>query len=559
MGGKNNFLHRIIRLRDVELLHHLLDNYTKEKTHLLCPWLRLVEPLCPVGPYRISAFHRAVWDNHPDCLDQLVQYSQTCQHDITELRNVEDPHGGTASGKTALELAEDLGHLSCYNVLAPVFGVAIREHLDNSEGQLSRAEKLITSGSFVHLGYQQGRNQHFELIAEMVVGDQGVYRSWCEFSRDVSAFLDAQRHAIAEWTKKPIIGRGGSTDPIVKIVRVQFETDCSQSDVNSFVTDMARAGHFSAVYFGTCKVPNPAKSILAWLQCLNQKIEDAETAAIGFRTVKFNFGRCDGDVCFDVAEEMVVIKDIEELMRKFVMDLFLDRGVYLDLSYGDLFAAIQQKLDPMTLVFADAFQHASRPAAKADYLYRQAIGGERPDEREQNSSLDFYDRLSLLGPVDSIRSQYWKDREFALQNVTDVACGLQPRSIVYIELLVRMWFASWKGAEHDKPLADCSDNRKDTHSGWLAFVVQMVQWREGNRNQVFCSTAECSHLHVDHTIIIDEVLDPVREAMDVALESIVRMHRVLEHAFQRCRWNFQEVLLALPMTVFLTSCPSSSL
>jgi len=537
MGGKHNFLHRIIRLRDVELLRYLLDHYTKEKTHLLCPWLRLVEPLCPVGPYRISAFHRAVWDNHPDCLDLLVQYAQACGHDITHLRNVEDPRVGHASGKTALKLAEDLGHLSCYNILAPAFGVAIREHLDNSEEPLSRAEKLITSGSFVHLGYQQGRNQHFQLLAEMAIGNQGTYQSWCQFSQDVSMFLHAQRHAIAN-SSQGIVGRGGSTGPAVKIVRVQFETDCSQSDVSNFDADMACAGNFSAVYFGTCKVPNPAKSILSWLQYLHQRIEHAETASIGFRMVKFNFGRCGGDVCFDEDEEMVVVKDIEELMRKFVMDLFLERGVYLDLSYKDLFAAFQPRLDPMILVFADAFQHASRPAAKADYLYRQAIGSEQPDEREQHSSLGFYDRLSLLAPVDEIRSQYWKDRDFAVQNVTDVSCGLQPRSIVYVELIVRMWFRSWKRAEHGKTLADDTGNQKDVDSGWLFFVVQMVQWREGNRNRVFCSATECSHIHVDHTVTMEKVLHPVREAIDVALESIVRMHHVLEHAFRRCKVEF---------------------
>lgn len=75
----------------------------------------------------------------------------------------------------------------------------------------------------------------------------------------------------------------------------------------------------------------------------------------------------------------------------------------------------------------------------------------------------------------------------------------------------------------------------ENRNAWLPFVAHMVQWRERNRSKAFSSAAECADGHLDHEVIKDKVVDPVREAIDVALETIVRMHNVMEPAFQRCK------------------------
>lgn len=72
----------------------------------------------------------------------------------------------------------------------------------------------------------------------------------------------------------------------------------------------------------------------------------------------------------------------------------------------------------------------------------------------------------------------------------------------------------------------------------LSFVARMVQWREGNRSKVFSSSAECADISVDLSIIMEKVVDPVRESIDVALETLARMHHVMEPAFQRCKSEY---------------------
>ena len=122
--GGSNLLHTCIKEGYLETLTLLLDEFSLE-SQSQAPWRVLAEPLRRFGIYHVTAFHRAVFDSRSDCLAALVNWAQRHGHDITQLRNVEEHDAvlGPTKGLTCLELADQSGNLSCYNVLAPVFGV----------------------------------------------------------------------------------------------------------------------------------------------------------------------------------------------------------------------------------------------------------------------------------------------------------------------------------------------------------------------------------------------------------------------------------------------------
>ncbi|CAK9114738.1 unnamed protein product [Durusdinium trenchii] len=132
---KDATLHLVGRLRGGSNLLHtcikeglLLDEFTIE-SQSLAPWRALAEPLRPVGQFKVSAFHRAVFDGRPECLQELVLWALRHGHDIKELRNVEErnDYAAPTKGLTCLELAEQSKNMLCYNILAPLFGVLAKE------------------------------------------------------------------------------------------------------------------------------------------------------------------------------------------------------------------------------------------------------------------------------------------------------------------------------------------------------------------------------------------------------------------------------------------------
>ncbi|CAE7794977.1 ACT1 [Symbiodinium sp. CCMP2592] len=143
--GGGNLLHTCIKEGYLDSLRLLLDRFTPE-SQPGARWRALAEPLRPVGLYKCSAFHRAVFDGRPDCLAELVLWAQRHGHDITELRNVEerDIIAGSQRGLTCLELSEQEGNLACYNVLAPLFGAPKKECATDAKPRETRvAERTM--------------------------------------------------------------------------------------------------------------------------------------------------------------------------------------------------------------------------------------------------------------------------------------------------------------------------------------------------------------------------------------------------------------------------------
>merc|ERR1712054_442898 len=117
-NGGNNLLHTCIKEGHLKTLQLLLDHYTLESHGQQGRWRVLAEPLRPFGKFKVSAFHRAVFDARRECLEALVAWAQRHGHDITGLRNVEERSttNECVKGLTCLELAEQEGNLACFNI-----------------------------------------------------------------------------------------------------------------------------------------------------------------------------------------------------------------------------------------------------------------------------------------------------------------------------------------------------------------------------------------------------------------------------------------------------------
>ena len=142
--GGGNLLHTCIKEGHLPTLRLLLDHFTVE-SQPRTRWRALAEPLRPVGKYKCSAFHRAVYDGRPDCLKELVDWARHHGHDITQLRNVEESDIlGAQRGLTCLELSEQEGNLACYNILAPLFNVPAKDSgADANPREARMAERLL--------------------------------------------------------------------------------------------------------------------------------------------------------------------------------------------------------------------------------------------------------------------------------------------------------------------------------------------------------------------------------------------------------------------------------
>lgn len=136
LRGGNCFLYRAIKENEVELVKLLLTNHVPEVTRDK-KWLRLAEPCSPAGSYKNTAFHEAAYYARYECLEVLLEYARRFGIDITKFRNEEDRR--TKTGHSILETAEKQQNWRCYNLLAPVFGVAKRLSTSESEGAVPSA------------------------------------------------------------------------------------------------------------------------------------------------------------------------------------------------------------------------------------------------------------------------------------------------------------------------------------------------------------------------------------------------------------------------------------
>ncbi|CAD7932466.1 unnamed protein product [Amoebophrya sp. A25] len=227
LQGHKCFLHNIIKENQVELLQELLENYSETSTRMVekekqplaqvAPWLRLAEPTLPMGCYKITAFHRAVYDGRADCLRILLDYATRHDIDVTALRNKEEKlwqQENGLEGMNLLEMALERQNFECYNLLAPYFGLGFHESgerkdqnpRDFSNLMLPRLELLIRpqkEPEVQHLQPHKGALAGSTKAEEDEGPEQGddkdvdqavVVRTWEDFGAAIADFLHRPRH-----------------------------------------------------------------------------------------------------------------------------------------------------------------------------------------------------------------------------------------------------------------------------------------------------------------------------------------------------------------------------
>eukprot|EP00930_Biecheleria_cincta_P032472 TRINITY_DN22530_c0_g1_i1.p1 TRINITY_DN22530_c0_g1~~TRINITY_DN22530_c0_g1_i1.p1 ORF type:complete len:726 (-),score=131.11 TRINITY_DN22530_c0_g1_i1:87-2264(-) len=210
--GGANLLHSCIKEGHLESLRLLLSKYTLENHGHDARWRVLAEPLRPVGQYKITAFHRAVYDGQPQCLQELVLWAQHHSHDITQLRNVEERTmlGDTVKGLSCLELAEQENNLACYNILAPLFSAPTKRNgIDANPREARLALRMIPR---VEVATEEGEALR---TVELTNFD------WCNV-------LDAVR----------LLWNGHDEDPghvLIRIESVAFNSDASEEQLDQLL------------------------------------------------------------------------------------------------------------------------------------------------------------------------------------------------------------------------------------------------------------------------------------------------------------------------------------
>jgi len=257
LNGGGCLLHRAIKEDQVEFVRELLELYTPELTFEK-PWLRLAEPFLVAGKYRLSAFHRAVYDGRPECLELLMQYAERCGKldDLRELRNLEDKkwqhENDDKEGMTVLELAESTGNSACYNVVARFFGMPLKhDAVDNQPREGAFLDLLLPRVEVTVLhGHGQRSVQKYEL-------PNSGQLSWPELAGILSAFLP---RALGEVAGGFVSGAnaitGQSPTGAAKMCARQVDVAIHNAAITGLPMSLADAATLMSLPFEACEQVN---------------------------------------------------------------------------------------------------------------------------------------------------------------------------------------------------------------------------------------------------------------------------------------------------------------
>lgn len=250
MRGGANLLHTCIKENHIDTLKLLLDQFTIEN-QAGTPWRVLAEPLRSVGEYKISAFHRAVFDGRKECLECLVAWARLHEHDISQLKNVEEVAmgGKPLQEYTCLELAEAQGNWSCYNILADLFGAAPKALSDDSNTREVRLALL--SQPRVELTHRSSG------VLKSVILPQDAGMTW-------SMVADV----VQQVTQSPEFLQAEPNDLTVSIHRVNFADDITSTLAEFFYDHLRGVQTFSTE---ACAV-HTDRTQLVWLETLVERL-----------------------------------------------------------------------------------------------------------------------------------------------------------------------------------------------------------------------------------------------------------------------------------------------
>jgi len=154
-------------------------------------------------------------------------------------------------------------------------------------------------------------------------------------------------------------------------------------------------------------------------------------------------------------------------------------------------------------VLADlaSLKYGTMPAHIATEMYQS-----RATKGKSDADL-FDDSLCCLKPVEEIRKLFFDDEKLLRNAPRDPRDNLDPGAVQYITQLLQIWFSQWK--------------RGSACSNWLEFFTRLVRG-------LSCGTVDVEGDGQTQWACVRFV-----KAMDKALDTIVRMHVLLDHCFKK--------------------------
>eukprot|EP00929_Paragymnodinium_shiwhaense_P087047 TRINITY_DN47367_c0_g1_i1.p1 TRINITY_DN47367_c0_g1~~TRINITY_DN47367_c0_g1_i1.p1 ORF type:complete len:748 (+),score=134.58 TRINITY_DN47367_c0_g1_i1:276-2246(+) len=462
----NNLLHTCIKENYLETLRLLLKSYTSESHSEKVIWRVLAEPTRLVGVDDFSAFHQAVFNGRPECLQELLSWAQRQKPliDITKLRNVKEVDLALGSekkeGLTCLDLAEQEGNLHCYNILAPFFAVAPRtDAVDANTREARLAASLIPRVEIT----QEDRSKPVAVLA-----------------------LDGQ-----DWsTVVAAIGQLRSSfndvsDLIVKMCSIEFVSDATEEQIRDVLE--ATSGMRSIDMEG-CTMQTDHTG-MQFLRIVVEKLS-AETAASTGRGLPSGMPSRLNVAC-EVSKELMEAEQagLDSTAKDLMLQL-TDRAGHWSRFLGHSFVSHDQ-WSRLTAhndrrVRAAAWSSIYAPKLACFLTGSQCVGG--------NEDLTEWMRKLELMPLAQLVYRFYSTEKLIAGRSQDVSRGVDSAIVPCLRSVLSSWFA-------------CAPKDSDSDAQGQDF---WVEW--------------AGKLGIDDHVAKRELAP----ALDVVLESLLRMSKLLD-------------------------------
>jgi hypothetical protein len=150
--------------------------------------------------------------------------------------------------------------------------------------------------------------------------------------------------------------------------------------------------------------------------------------------------------------------------------------------------------------------------------------------QQKRAKSEFSISQSLLLQVESVKKRFWNDFELLHKHPKNLCDNLNPLAVDYLVMVIRSWFLFWVSAD------DANDSRRSSAEStilWLKFASRIVD------------NFDCNFPAEFRGELVQLLGEALETTLDKALETIVRMHKVLDHAYQKRRAD-PSFLVSLP-------------
>eukprot|EP00392_Amoebophrya_sp_AT5.2_P002113 g2118.t1 len=469
LGGHKCFLHNVIKQNHVGLLAELLHKYTAQGEIVRggAPWLRLAEPLLPMGGYGVTAFHRAVYDGHPECLEVLLQHAKQHNLEITELRNMESKQWQQEHGKegmTLLEMAAEQKNFACYNMLAPFFGVDQKKDCDEDQNRRDRLSELLVPRVEVHFTRPRALcaailDAAMFLASIFSACDEALKKHRVELTS--LNFRACRAEKPGQMIASMLDGLQSVCDNMPEIAGSKIFQGLSLNLGWCHPLSVSESPGFGSFSDGGCLDWRAEAEIGASIGLLEDAARNTSAGSSGTAEAAMELGGAEDDVPLIVVERLLEAsfgfgphaktssasrRDITgERRRESRSDpLFIVRANH----YPAFRKMIRKGPFPNHVVKARvlALSAGTLPEAVLLKILRRVTHPVRDEVArtvDEQETADFGTSLLLVTPSLTVWNQYWDTARLLATEPVDAADNLDPDVLLYVGQLLLLWLRRW--------------------------------------------------------------------------------------------------------------------